>query len=117
MRISDRSSDVCSSDLQPELGRERRRQVLRRRHAVVRRAAPDLVTGWSPTGANVVVATFSLSPTSQSTRPETAGFFIAALGPEDQTLSPSATSFLLISVKRNGSKEKRFVPTANRAIH
>src|SRR3546814_2194984 len=78
MRISDWSSDVCSSDLpargrqqllrpprravevQPELGRERRRQVLRRRHAVVRRAAPDLVTGRSPTGANVVVATFSL---------------------------------------------------------
>src|SRR3546814_5008299 len=94
MRISDWSSDVCSSDLpargrqqllrpprravevQPELGRERRRQVLRRRHAVVRRAAPDLVTGRSPTGANVVVATFSLSPTSQSTRPETAGFFV-----------------------------------------
>src|SRR3546814_1323339 len=64
-------------EVQPELGRERRRQVLRRRHAVVRRAAPDLVTGRSPTGANVVVATFSLSPTSQSTRPETAGFFVA----------------------------------------
>jgi len=27
---------------------------------------------------------------------------------QDQRLSPSATSFLLISVKRNGSKEKRF---------
>jgi hypothetical protein len=27
---------------------------------------------------------------------------------QGQTLLPSATSFLLMSVKRNGSKEKRF---------
>src|SRR5690606_34973408 len=36
---------------------------------------------------------------------------------QDQRLSPSATSFLLMSVKRNGSKEKRFPDRANPAIH
>ncbi|HZW17251.1 MAG TPA: hypothetical protein VFF71_00415 [Luteimonas sp.] len=36
---------------------------------------------------------------------------------KSQKLSPSATSFLLMSVKRNGSKEKRFVSRANPAIH
>src|SRR5690606_13398380 len=36
---------------------------------------------------------------------------------KSQKLSPSATSFLLISVKRNGSKEKRFPDKAYPAIH
>src|SRR5690606_40387112 len=43
--------------------------------------------------------------------------FLARGKKQDQRLSPSATSFLLISVKRNGSKEKRFPDKANPAIH
>src|SRR5690606_32170011 len=36
---------------------------------------------------------------------------------QEQRLSPSATSFLLMSVKRNGSKERRFPDRADPAIH
>src|SRR3546814_8347919 len=123
MRISDWSSDVCSSGLafdafadggeRPErvveiegdgTDREAYGDILRRPSGSCRGGRRPL-RGQSPlvgreADETPLILTFSLAHNARC---------------KGQTLSPSATSFLLMSVKRNRSKEKRFVPRANPA--